>query len=259
MPEALIIHEALDVFTQGFAVCKSTTHPYEAEKLPGDVWVLRDAPRKNPKNYRKEEWITYLPPKGSGFCPTSPTALAALARKQTRGRFFLGIVVPVDESVNELRETMKALGYRLLATEAFFQHDFKGIPQVESTAKVTRLRSQEDAVQFAKLTRSKVLSEDHLQTDHPIRQFIAKQGSEIVGWVRSVDAGTSTWCSNMEVRPAFRRQGIGSLLLRTMLSDDRKRKFHSSVLLSTHSGALLYPKLGYQRIGTLFIWAPGKT
>jgi len=71
-----------------------------------------------------------------------------------------------------------------------------------------------------------------------------------------VDAGNSTWCSNMYVRPACRRRGIGRALLAQMLRDDRARGAAKSVLLASHTGALVYPRVGYEQIGVLLIFAP---
>jgi len=41
-------------------------------------------------------------------------------------------------------------------------------------------------------------------------------------------------------------EGIGSSLLETILRDDCKQGVHRSVLLASHAGALIYPKLGYE-------------
>ncbi len=39
-----------------------------------------------------------------------------------------------------------------------------------------------------------------------------------------------------------------------MLRDDQVRGSRCSVLMATHAGALLYPRMGYERIGTLLIF-----
>jgi hypothetical protein len=49
---------AIEVFVRGHSVGRSRTHPYEASRV-GPLWVMRDAPRKNPRDYRKEEWIAH--------------------------------------------------------------------------------------------------------------------------------------------------------------------------------------------------------
>jgi predicted acetyltransferase len=60
----------------------------------------------------------------------------------------------------------------------------------------------------------------------------------------------------MYVEKEHRRRGIGSAMLAKMLRDDRAHKAKYSVLLSSHTGALLYPRVGYQQIGTLLMFAP---
>jgi hypothetical protein len=42
------------------------------------------------------------------------------------------------------------------------------------------------------------------------------------------------------------------------LRDDRARGAECSVLTASHTGALLYPRVGYERIGALFMFAPKK-
>jgi GNAT superfamily N-acetyltransferase len=112
------------------------------------------------------------------------------------------------------------------------------------------------AAQFGKASRSRPIPSDLLGKGAPFRQYVALSNEKIVGWVRSIHAGKCTWCSNMVVAPSHRRRGIGSALLARMLHDDRRLKFHQSVLLSSHTGALLYPRLGYEQIGLLYIFAP---
>ena len=95
-----------------------------------------------------------------------------------------------------------------------------------------------------------------LGDDAPFRQYVALDGEDIVGRVRSVDAVEATWCADMYVQPSHRRRGIGQALLSKMLRDERARGSKCSVLTASHTGALLYPRVGYERIGTLFMFAP---
>ncbi|TPM41919.1 GNAT family N-acetyltransferase [Mesorhizobium sp. B2-3-4] len=62
----------------------------------------------------------------------------------------------------------------------------------------------------------------------------------------------------MDVEPSHRRRGIGQALMAKMLRDDRAHGARSSVLMAMHAGALLYLRMGYEQIGTLFIFAPKK-
>src|SRR4051794_12911244 len=98
------IPHAIRVFVEGYCVGKSRTHPYEAQLLDG-VWVMRDALRKNPRDYRKEEWIAWN---------QDPEKVDALARRETRGRFFVGAVTDSHADQDDLKAAYKGLGYRLL-------------------------------------------------------------------------------------------------------------------------------------------------
>ena len=104
---------AIEVFVRGHSAVRSRTHPYDVDRV-GPVWVMRDALRKNARDYRKEEWIA------SGV---EPTELSRIAEGHTRGHYFLCDLLAEGMSDIELRDGYKALGYRLLATEGFFVHD----------------------------------------------------------------------------------------------------------------------------------------
>jgi len=71
-----------------------------------------------------------------------------------------------------------------------------------------------------------------------------------------VDSVGATWCADMHINASHRRRGIGRALLCRMLRDDRARGSKCSVLTASHTGALLYPRVGYERIGTLLLFAP---
>ncbi len=249
MPKRQVdVTEAIDAFLRGFCAEKSRAHPYEWALVEG-VWVMRDAPRRNPRDYRKEEWIAY---------DLQPAEVDRVARRHARGRYFIGAIHRADEPDELLRREYKLLGYRLLATEPLLVHRLKRIPRSSSPTAIQRVRTQALAEQFAKATRTRPIPPEQLGVSAPFRQYVALDEGEIVGWVRSVDAGASTWCSNMYVRPSHRRRGIGASMLSKMLRDDRTRGAARSVLLSSHAGALLYPRVGYEKIGGLLIFAPRK-
>jgi GNAT superfamily N-acetyltransferase len=246
--KATEIRAALEVFVRGFCAQKSATHPYEFAKI-GDVWMMRDAMRKNPRYYRKEEWIVF---------GTPAAEVDKIARQQTRGRFFVCAVRGMDESDEKLRASYKEIRYRLIATEPLFVHRLRKIPRATSPAEIERVASEEMARRFGKASRSRPIPAEYLGKDAPFRQYVALEGEEIVGWVRSIDGGGSNWVANMYVRPKSRRRGVGMALLAKMLRDDKRRGAKQSVLLSSHTGALVYPRVGYEQIGLLYIFAPRK-
>ena len=134
----------------------------------------------------------------------------------------------------------------------------KRIPKSPSPVPIERVRTAELAERLGKVTRTRPIPIGLLGDDAPFRQYVALDGEEIVGRVRSVDAVGATWCADMHVNASHRRRGIGRALLCRMLRDDRARGSKCSVLTASHTGALLYPHVGYERIGTLFLFVPGK-
>jgi len=52
------IEFAIEVFVRGHSAGRSRIFPYQVSRV-GPLWLMRDAPRKNPRNYRKEEWIAH--------------------------------------------------------------------------------------------------------------------------------------------------------------------------------------------------------
>jgi len=242
------IEFAIEVFVRGHSAGKSRTFPYEASRV-GPLWVMRDAPRSNPRDYRKEEWIAHGADAGE---------VDAIARRHTRGRFFVCAMVGEGKPAEPIRTAYKALGYRLLATEGFFVQRLKRIPKPTYAVSIQRVRTPALAARLGKAMRTRPIASDLLRDDAPFRQYVALDGEEIVGRVRSVDAAGAAWCADMHVSQSQRRRGIGQALLCRMLRDDRARGSRCSVLTASHTGALLYPRVGYERIGTLFLFAPAR-
>lgn len=243
------IEFAIEVFVRGHCAVKSRTHPYEPSRF-GPVWLMRDAPRRDPRKYRKEEWIAH---------GVDAADLDALARGQARGRFFVCVILAEGEALEPVKAAYKALGYRLLATEGFFVHDLRKLAAFSSPASIEQVRTPELAARYGRATRSRPIPDNLLGKDAPFRQYVALDGQQIIGRVRSVDAAGATSCCDMHVDERHRRQGIGRALLARMLRDDRKHGSKCSVLTATHAGGLLYPRVGYRRIGTLLMFAPSRT
>jgi predicted acetyltransferase len=62
----------------------------------------------------------------------------------------------------------------------------------------------------------------------------------------------------MFVQSAYRRQGIARALLSRMLADDRDAGAAANVLLASHTGSKLYQSVGYETLGTLYMFTPPK-
>jgi GNAT superfamily N-acetyltransferase len=259
---------AIEVFARGFAFTRTFTHPYRAERV-GPLWVMRDGPRRK-ADYRNEEWIAL---------GVAPQEVDRIAREHTRGRFAVCAIHGINEPEAPLREGFKALGYRLATTEPFMVHDLEQIPDFESPARIERVLTSEAADRLAKTAGRRQILPQHLKEDAPQRQYTAELDGQLVGWVRSIQVRSAeggvrsaergvrtaeasfeaTWCSNMYVEPAYRRRGIARAMLCRMLRDDRDHDAHQAVLLASHTGAKLYPVVGYRQIGTLLLFTPPKT
>lgn len=241
------IAEAIEAFARGFCFTRSITHPYVFAKQ-GKAWVIRDGPRKNPKDYRREEWIAHaLPPK----------ELDRIARKHRRGHYCICAICAMNEDRQPIIDAYKSLGYRFGGTEAFMVHRLKRIPSVKSPARVERVLTKSLADRLAKETGRKTIDDAFLKTDSPWRQYVAIVDDKLVGWVRSIDAGKgATWCSDVYVKPSHRRRGIGRAMMARMLRDDRKLGVRRPVLLASSAGAMLYPLVGYEQIAELLLFTP---
>ena len=242
-----ILQHVIEVFARGFCFTRSFTHPCLAERV-GEIWVVRDAPRKRGE-YRREEWIAY---------GVTPEEIDETACKHTRGRFAVCAIHGVNESDQPLREGFKALNYRLGGTEPIMVHELKRIPRFDSSVEILRVTTVDLAERVNKAARSRQILPEHLAKDSPLRQYVALVDDKPVGWVRSIDVEQATWCSDMYVGPEFRRRGIARAMMAQMLRGDRAHGSKLAVLTASHAGAKLYPIVGYKQIGTLMLYTPKK-
>lgn len=249
---------AIEVFVHGFSTDKSRTFPYEASRV-GPLWLMRDAERKNPREYRSEEWVVH---------DVAAQQADTIVRQHARPGFTMSVMIANDDPDGPTRTAYKALGYRLLRTEGFFVQPLRRIPSPPipsppipsppAVVSIERVRTAERAAQLARIVRRRPIPDELLGDGAPFRQYVAVDGDDIVGRVRSIDAVGATWCAAMYVEPSHRRRGIGQALMSKMLLDDRAHGSTCSVLAATHAGALLYNRVGYERIGTLLIFQPKK-
>jgi GNAT superfamily N-acetyltransferase len=236
------IEEAIEVFGRAFTFTRSFTHPYVLERV-GPLWVMRDGPRKKPE-YRNEEWLSYGVPPGEAD---------AIIQANRRERYSLCTFRTMDEPDGPLREGWKSVGYRLHTTEMFFVHPLECVRPVTCAYPIERVSDQSTARRLATAAGTRQILPEHLAESPPrVRQYVALDSHEIVGWVRSILCGDAAWCSNMYVKPTHRRRGVGKALMSRMLADDKAAGLTASVLLASHVGAKLYPEVGYDPIGQLF-------
>ena len=137
-------------------------------------------------------------------------------------------------------------------------HRLRRIPRAVDPLPIERVLTAELADRLNRTTRIRQILPEHLSPDAPLRQYVALEDGQPVGWVQSIVVDSATWGSNMHVAPAARRRGIGRALMCRMLRDDRSNGSQLAVLTATHTGALLYASIGYEQIGTLLFYTPRK-
>lgn len=289
-PEAFDAY--VEVFVRAFAFGRSFTHSFLVDAPRPGLWVLSDAPRggANP-DWRGDEIIAYrLPAHG-----LTPADVDAVMRARPRAKVAVGVMRELDEADGPIRSAFKALGYRLIATEPFMvrmlEDERAEVPEdapspstgggtgrqsrpgsghaaghtspadppptIPRPFTIVRVRDEPTARLLAKAARRRQILPEHLSADPaPIRSYVAFEGRTPVGWVNSVAVGDMTWCSNLFVIAPKRRLGLGGALMRRMLIDDRAAGARASVLLASHTGARVYPGVGYEAVGELLIFTP---
>ena len=241
------IIDATRAFVNGFSFTRSYTWPYLVTEENG-LFILRDKPR------RSERSIEIVAP------DLSPERVLKTLGQIDIAKFALCAIQPTMDVDPAIREIYKRKAFKLGRTEGMFVFPLsRTIPVTESPATIQRARTIEDADRVREVAGSREVLPVHLDDpSDPVRLYFATLDDEVVGWVKSVEAGNGCrWVSNMQVRPAFRRRKIGVALMTHMLRDDAEAGFEHSVLLASHSGALLYAHLGYDRIGTLHLFFTG--
>lgn len=242
------LRTAIEVFLGGVAFARSYTYPYEVHQV-GRLWVMRDAPRKRPADYRREEWVVY---------GLDPVKADALIRRETRGRYCICAMRDIDQPDGPLRAAYKAAGYRLGGTEAMMVHRLERVPDFREPFPVRRVTTAEMAERLNKATRRRQIRPEDLAEGARFRSYVAMDGPRVIGWGHSIAVGEHAWVQSMFVFPSYRRRGIGKAILSRLLRDDQSRRVKASYLSASHAGAMLYPHLGFETIGHLLLYTPRK-
>ncbi len=243
------IDAAIETFAGGWCYTRSFTHPYVATRLTPQVLQLHDAPRSNPNaDVRRDEFVCF------GCSPTEALEISASA---AIGNFAVCFVLPIGVDDTEVRKEFKALGCRLGATEAFMDNTLTHIEATEPIIPIVRIADQAHADAIGKAWRRKQILTPDIGNENAIhRVYTIHDGEKFIGSCGSIRVGDASWISNLYVDAAYRRKGLGTALMTRVMADDRARGINKSVLLASHTGALLYPNLGFAQIGTLYIYNP---
>lgn len=237
--------DAVDIFAQGFAASRSFTHSYICDG-EGCFRVLRDAPRTGGEA-RSSEVVIY---------DSEPEEVRRRIDLIDDPKFAISVISRRGDDLDRTRDLWKAEGYRLARREEFFA--IRTASAALPPRPILRIDTPELAARLNQAAIRRQILPEHLESsDPPVRLYGATEieddpESPFVGWVKSVRAtARGNWVANLYVHPDHRRRGIGSALMLEMLQDDAAHGVPYSVLLASKSGARLYPKLGYERLGTL--------
>jgi GNAT superfamily N-acetyltransferase len=237
----------IEVSACGIAFTRSFTRPYVAEKI-NRAWWLHDE-RPLGRQRRNDEWFA---PVG-----TDPELLHSWACARTAKKFIICAVVKDAREQVELLTKYRNLGYRLWRTEALMARTTTIDPSVEINSGLIFVDTQSMVSRLTKAAGERMILPEHLEKrPMPVRCHAAVINDQLVGWVRSVSIGDASWCASLFVEPAFRRRGIGRSLMATMLRADRTSGLSASILIASHTGAILYRSIGYQTIGTILVLNP---
>jgi ribosomal protein S18 acetylase RimI-like enzyme len=236
------IQEAADVFCRSFAFTRSFTYPFEYVRI-GGLRIMRDAVSK--KDPRTQEIVV---------CGLAPQEALREIHSYGPPKHLLCAIIGSGD--NEAKAAYKAGGYRMLGSEDLFVRDLRQ-PIAAWDADVRRIETQEDADLLTRAAGRRQILTDHISGDQ-VRSYAAFGSGQVVGWVRSIHLQPdAAWVSNLQVRPEFRRRrGLATALMSRRLRDDARHGAKWSVLLASHAGSLLYPKLGYERLGVLLMFSP---
>ncbi|MFI5387565.1 MAG: GNAT family N-acetyltransferase [Fimbriimonadales bacterium] len=239
------LEDATDVFCRSFAFTRNFTHPFEFVRV-GGLRIMRDAtPRREPRT--QEIVVCGLDPGDAmrqieAYDPPRHAVCLAMG------------IAAAGQAMLEQKDAYKAGGYRFLGSEDFFVRDLS-LPIEPPPQETKRVLTVVEAERVAKAAGARQILPDQLGGNQ-VRLYASWNGDSPVGWVRSIHVGSeSAWASNLHVKPEFRRRGIGKALMAKMLEDDAAAGAKYNVLLASRAGSILYPQVGYEKIGVLLIFA----
>ena len=243
------IQNAIETFAGGWCYTRSFTHPYLATRLTPQILQMHDGPRSNPNaDVRRDEFVCF---------GCSPTAAVEISAQAAKGNFAICYVLPLGADDTEVRKEFKALGCRLGATEAFMVNDAPVTTATEPIIPIIRIADQAHADAIGKAWRRKqIQSHDIGNKNATQRVYTIHDGTKFIGSSSSIRVGDASWIGSVYVDEAYRRKGLGTALMTRAMSDDRALGITKSFLLASHTGSKLYRQLGFEQLGTMYIYNP---
>lgn len=225
------------------------THPYIIDRISQHIFRLHDSPRSY-GDYRKDEYINF---------ECAPEYVLSQAQQYSSHNYALCSLVKDGDNPAESQAVYKRLGCRLASTESLMATQMKCDPPEDIAFPIMEIADTGHANAIAKAWRRRQIRlTDIANPDALHRVYTIHDGTKFIGSVGSVVVGETGWIAALYVDSAYRRMGIGTALMRRAMSDNYTRGIKDHVLVASHTGAKLYPTLGYQSLGTLCSYNPPK-
>jgi GNAT superfamily N-acetyltransferase len=247
----LSIPAAIDLVTQALALNRSIVAPAHVTRH-GPLWILRDTNPK-PGKARNEEVFAY------GASPQE--IVDALHDYAPSGGYALEPFLAPGDDAEQVKATYKALGFRLITTEPLFGCDIAGRSANPSPWAIHRVQSLDQVrdigQQIYGRARRRLRPADLTDSMPAMQIYWVNLDGQAVAAAKTIRLFPDGAClHDVETLPAFRRRGIATALLNHILAEDAHAGVAHHILLASHTGAKLYPRVGYEQLSTLQIYAP---
>ena len=202
--------------------------------------------------------------------PHSPEALTGHALDEAN-RFFTPLraawsVVYVDTYVPHATDFLYERHYAIRWTSPVMVLDRPPSPRpAHPTAEVLRAESAKHITDIRLImseafatdlsVNRRVAREGHILSDD-VLHYITYIGGEPAGCATVARSGPMAGIWNVGTRYKFRRQGIASAIMVTLLDDLRRDGCPRTMLMASPAGQPLYHQLGYRTIGTAYYMRP---
>ncbi len=243
---------AIEVFVRSFALGRSMYRPCTAKRI-GEFWLVHDVEAAAGES-RSDEWTL--------FENSDLVELQSVIDEHSQSRAHRLCVAGTNVvQMQSLKAKLCDSGYRYLRREplmaiATCDREVR-CPQHE----VIRVQTAAQADELNSAAHARQILPHHLDPNSPtVRAYYAMKAGAVAGFVRCIALGADAcYVAGVETFPQFRRMGIATDLMNTMISDDCKLGIPYSVLLASRLGEQLYTSLGYRVLGSVHVYSQRRT
>lgn len=188
-----------------------------------------------------------------------PSEVIDFCRHVVRPKHFLAAIDRPEVDDKLLTSTYKSVGYRLLNREPLMVLDLSSpLPDTRAKYQTEPVTTLETSAWLQKATKCHHLKPADLLPESRLRMVVAREGDTWIGHAKATRVGTCCWISDVLVSPEYRNRGYGLSLLLELLGQQQQLGASHAVLLASNLGSKLYPKAGFQTVGTLRLYQAPK-